>query len=166
MDHTGTQEIRREKVFIPNGMTGKQISEKYGIPINTAWGAKRKGFFVKNYSKKQIMIDRENFNPEIAYGIAGKVYRRNFAYKYRIAENLEEDLIQEAVTRLFELSGKKSTAARYSDNYAKFWIAHNAMLAFIKTWLNQAKYKEIWRNALDIARANPELASQLYPTPA
>ncbi len=44
MDQTGTHEIRREKVIIPDGMTGKQISEKYGIPINTAWGAKRKGF--------------------------------------------------------------------------------------------------------------------------
>jgi len=33
---------------------------------------------------------------------------------------LKEDLVQEAVTRLFELSGKKSTTKRYSDNYARF----------------------------------------------
>jgi len=35
-------EIRREKVFIPDGLTARQISDKYGIHINTARGAKKK----------------------------------------------------------------------------------------------------------------------------
>ena len=111
--------------------------------------------------KKQIIIDRENFNPAAAYNLAGKVFWRNFAYKYKVAKDLKEDMVQEAVTRLFELSGKKSTTTRYNDNYARFWVAHNAMLAFIKTWLKQIRYKEIWKNAFEIARYNPDLAPLL-----
>ena len=47
-------------------------------------------------------------------------------------------MIQEAVTRLFELSGKVKERAngKYSENYANSWVAHNAMLAFLKTWGN------------------------------
>jgi len=67
-------------------------------------------------------------------------------------------MVQEAVTRLFELSGKKSTTKRYSDNYARFWIAHNAMLAFIKTWLKQIRYQTIWNDAIELIRCDPELA--------
>jgi len=29
---------------------------------------------------------------------------------------------------------------KYSENYASFWIAHNAMLAFLKTWERQNKW--------------------------
>jgi hypothetical protein len=51
-------------------------------------------------------------------------------------------MIQEAVTRLFELSGKTKEMAnrKYSENYASFWVAHNAMLAFLKTWERQNKW--------------------------
>lgn len=112
----------------------------------------KKGFFVKNYSQKQIILDRKSFNPAAAYNLAGRVFWKNFAFKYKPAIELKDDLIQEAVTRLFELSGKKSTDPRYSDNYTKFWVAHNAMLAFMKTWLKQVRYKELWSNIEDIAR--------------
>jgi len=71
---------------------------------------------------------------------------------------LKEDLVQEAVTRLFELSGKKSTTKRYSDNYARFWIAHNAMLSYIKSWLKDSRYKAIWNDAIELIRCDPELA--------
>ncbi len=42
MDQTGITEIKREKVFIPDGMTAREISEKHGIHINTAYNAKKK----------------------------------------------------------------------------------------------------------------------------
>mgnify|MGYP006865015945 CR=1 FL=1 len=112
---------------------------------------------MKNYGRKQIIIDRENFNPAIALNLAKKVYYKNFRFKYKIAPELKSDLIQEAWVRLYELSGKKSTDARYDDNYCKFWIAHNAMLAFIKTWEKQVRYKKIWKNAKDVIRCYPEL---------
>ena len=107
------------------------------------------------------MIDRDNFDIIASYRLAGRVYWKNFAYRYNVAPNLKEELVQEAVTRLFELSGKKSTTSKYSDNYARFWIAHNAMLSFMKTWLKQIRYKYIWRDTKEIVKNTPELAVYL-----
>jgi len=103
------------------------------------------------------MIDRDNFNPKAAYNLAGRVYWKNFAYKYKIAPEIKNDLIQEAVTRLYELSGKKSTTEKYNDNYTRFWIAHNAMLSFIKTWLKQIRYKDLWQSALEMMEYKREV---------
>jgi hypothetical protein len=111
---------------------------------------------VKNYMKKQIMID-PSFNPAIAYNLAKRVYFKNFRFKFKIAEEIKEDLLQEAWVRLYELSGKKTTDDRFDDNYCKFWVAHNAMLAFIKTWEKQVRYKQIWKNVEDVIRCYPEL---------
>ncbi len=122
---------------------------------------KRKNFFVKNYSKKQIMIDRNSFNVDIAYNLAKNVYYRNFAFKYKVAPSIREDLIQKATTRLFELSGKQSATEKFSYNYSRFWIAHNVMLSFIKTWLKQIRYKDIWRDTKEIVKSRPELAVYL-----
>jgi hypothetical protein len=119
---------------------------------------------VKNYSKKQIIIDRENFNPAIALNLAKKVYYKNFKFKYKIAEQIKEDLIQEAWVRLFELSGKKSTSEKYGDNYLKFWIAHNAMISYMKTYLKQVRYKQIWKNTADVIRCYPGLYSSNFKT--
>jgi hypothetical protein len=54
-------------------------------------------------------------------------------------------MVQEAVTRLFELSGKTKEMAngRHSENCASFWVAHNAMLAFLKTWERQNKAESL-----------------------
>jgi len=43
---------------------------------------------------------------------------------------------------LFEISGKVEEMAngKYSENYASFWVAHNAMLSFLKTWERQNKW--------------------------
>jgi len=43
-------------------------------------------------------------------------------------------MIQEAATRLFELSGrvKEMANGKYSEKHGNFWVAHNAMLAFLK----------------------------------
>ena len=114
--------------------------------------------------KKQIIIDRDNFNPAIAYNLAKKVYYKNFRFKYKIAPQIKEDLIQEATVRLFELSGKKSTTKKYDDNYCRFWIAHNAMLAFMNTWIKQVRYKQIWKNAQDVIRCYPGLYSSNFTT--
>lgn len=121
----------------------------------------KKGFFLKNYSKKPIIIDRKNFNPAAAYNLAGRVFWKNFAFKYQVALDIKEERIQEADTRLFELSGKKSTTDKYNDNYTRFWIAHNAMLAFIKAWLKQIRYKDLWQDTLEILQCDPELSQRL-----
>ncbi len=60
-------------------------------------------------------------------------------------------MIHEAVTRLFELSGKVKEMAngKYSENYANFWVAHNAMLAFLKTWERQNKWSLSFQDEAD-----------------
>jgi len=85
------------------------------------------------------------------------VYYKNFRFKFKIAEEIKEDLIQEAAVRLFELSGKKSTTTKYSSNYGMFYVAHNAMLSYITTRLAQDRYKSIWKNAQDVIRCYPDL---------
>ena len=98
-------EIRRERVIIPPDMTRGEIKEQYGLTAKQAGDALRSGFFVRNYSRKQVIIDRDNFDPSVSYSTAKRVYRKNFSMN-PLAETIKEDLIQEAVTRMYELSGK------------------------------------------------------------
>ena len=128
-------EIRREKIFIPPEMTIEEVQERYGLLRNRANQVKKQGFFVKNYSKKQIIIDPENFDPAISYSTAKRVYFKNFSLN-KVAQSIKDDLIQEAVVRMYELSGKVKERAneKYGIGYAYFYVAHNAMLAFLKSW--------------------------------
>jgi len=109
---------------------------------------KKQGFFVKNYSKKQIVIDPSNFDPAISYSTAKRVYWKNFSWN-KVAQSLKEDLIQEAVTRMYELSGKVKERAngKYGIGYNYFWVAHNAMLSYLKLGESKAgiDYSERWR---------------------
>jgi hypothetical protein len=135
-------EIRREKVFIPPEMTTREIKEKYGLSSEKSYKVKRQGFFVKNYSKKQIIIDPENFDPAVSYSTAKRVFWKNFAWN-SVAQSIKEDLIQEAVTRMYELSGKvkENANGKYGIGYGYFWVAHNAMLSFLKTWQRQMRFR-------------------------
>jgi hypothetical protein len=135
-------EIRREKVFIPPQMTPKEIREKYGLSSGRSRQVKKQGFFVKNYSKKQIIIDPENFDPATSYFTAKRVYWKNFRWS-PLAQSIKEDLIQEAVTRMYELSGKVKERAngKYGIGYNYFWVAHNAMLSYFKTWKRQMRFR-------------------------
>ena len=128
-------------MFIQPGMSTAEIRKTYGLSSDQAYDARVKGFFVKNYMKKQIVIDRENFNTAVCYPLAKTVFGKNFK-RNPLAQSLYDDMIHEAVTRLFELSGKTKEMAngKYSEKYAGFWIAHNAMLAFLKTWERQNKW--------------------------
>jgi hypothetical protein len=46
-------------------MSTEEIKKTYGLSSDQAYKARMKGFFVKNYMKKQIVIDRENFNSAV-----------------------------------------------------------------------------------------------------
>jgi hypothetical protein len=136
-----TQEIRREKVFIPQNMTTKEIREKYNISKSSALLTRKRGWFVKNYARNQIIIDREHFHPAISYSIAKQVFFKSFS-RNPVAVSIKDDLIQEAVTLMFMQSGKVKEGAteKYNSRYGYWWCAHNAMLAYIKKWINQTKY--------------------------
>jgi len=150
-------EIRREKVFIPPEMPVQEIKEKYGLSSKRAREVLKQGFFVKNYSKKQIIIDPENFDPAVSYSTAKRVYWKNFRWS-PLAQSIKEDLIQEAVTRMYELSGKVKENAneKYGIGYGYFFVAHNAMLSYLKTWKRQMR----WRVFGDIE--DEQMAARIY----
>lgn len=150
-------EIRREKVIIPPEMTTREIKEEYGLTSKQAWDALKTGFFVRNYSRKQVIIDRDNFDPSVSYSTAKRVYNKNFSMN-PVAETIKEDLIQEAVTRMYELSGKvkENANGKYSIGYGFFWVAHNAMLSYLKTWERQMR----WCMSGDIE--DEEMARRIY----
>jgi hypothetical protein len=39
--------------------------EKYGLKPGAAYTARKKGFFVKNYSRPQLCVDPSKFDPDI-----------------------------------------------------------------------------------------------------
>ena len=144
MNGTGTApiEIRREKVFVPPGLSTKEIREKYDLKPAVACVARHRGWFVKNYSKKQVVIDPSRFDLGVAYCVARKVYKQNFSRR-PLAISMRDDLIQEAVTRMYELSGKYTENGKYTINYHFHWVAHNAIQSFLKTWEKQMRYSEL-----------------------
>ena len=85
------------------------------------------------------MIDRENYDPFTAYKIAQKVYQRSFS-RNLVAVSIEDDLIQEAAVRQFELSGKPQDNPKYNKHYRYHWVAHNAMISYLRTWTRQMRY--------------------------
>jgi len=141
MNGTGVNEIRREKVYVPTGMTAREIMNKYGLKETLAYTVKQRGWFIKNYSKKQVIVDPSNYDVDIAYSIARKIYKQNFSRR-PLAWSLHDDLIQEAVTRMYELSGRYKDNGKYSINYHFHWVAHNAMQSMIKDWERGMRYSK------------------------
>jgi len=136
-----TQEIRREKVFVSPDVDIKKLMKKFGISETTARNSKKKGFFVKNYMTPQVIIDRENFNPEVCYSIAKQIFWKRFR-KNPVAVSIKDDLIQQGVEYMFKQSGKAKEGAteKYNEHYQYYWICYNAMIAFLNTWIRQTKY--------------------------
>jgi hypothetical protein len=150
-------EIRRERIIVPPEMTIQEVKQEYALNSKKAREAKKKGFFIKNYSRKQIIIDPENFDPAISYSTAKRVYWKNFAWR-PVAATIKDDLIQEGVARMWELSGKvrENANKKYGNGYGYFWVCHNAMLSYLKTWKRQMR----WRVFGDIE--DEGFASKIY----
>jgi len=96
-------EIRREKIYVDTSLSIAEIKRKYNLASSTADAAKKKGYFVKNYRGRQIMIDREQFDYDKSLKIAQRVFYKNF-FRDDVAYSIKEDLIQEAVVRQFDFS--------------------------------------------------------------
>jgi hypothetical protein len=136
------KEIRREKVFIPKSMTTNQVMEKYGLKSGAAYSARKKGFFVKNYSRPQVCVDPSKFNVDLCYNIAGKVFWRNLS-KDAVAMSIRDDLIQEAVKSMWEKSGLLRESKKYSINYQYYFVARNYMNSYLTKWKRQMEYNKI-----------------------
>ena len=83
----------------------------------------------KELFQKAGIIDPGSFNPAIFYSTAKRAYWKNFSWN-SVAQSLKEDLIQEAISRMYEKSGlvKERANGKYTLGYQYFWVAHNAML--------------------------------------
>jgi len=137
---SATQEIRREKVYIPQNMTTKEIMKKYNISESSAFTTRKRGWFVKNYGRNQVIIDRDNFNPKLSYSIAKQVFWKRFR-KNPVAVEIKEDMIQEAVSLMFMQSGKVKEGAneKYNCRYGYWWVAYNAMMVYLNKWIRQTQ---------------------------
>lgn len=133
--------IRREKVTVPQDMCLKEMTEKYNISKTCAFHAKKRGFYIKNYSRNQIQIDRDHFNAKICYSIAKQVFWKRFRNN-PVATSIKDDMIQEAVSLMFMQSGKIKAGAteKYNDRYGFWWAAYNGMMAYLDRWIRQTQY--------------------------
>jgi hypothetical protein len=137
---SGSQEIRREKVFVPVNMNIREIMNKYGVAETTARNSQRKGWLIKNYSRNQVIIDRSNFDAKLCYSIAKQVFWKRFR-NHPVALEIRDDLIQEAVTLMYMQSGKVKEGAneKYNCRYGYWWVAFNAMMTYLKKWINKTQ---------------------------
>lgn len=136
------KEIRRQKIYVPKSMTTNQVMEKYGLKPEVACKARKKGFFVKNYSRPQVCVDPSKFDVDLCYNIAGKVFWRNLS-RDPIAMSIRDDLIQEAVKSMWEKSGLLKASKKYSINYQYYFVARNYMNSYLTKWKRQMRYNEI-----------------------
>jgi hypothetical protein len=150
---TGIKEIRRQKIYVPKSMTTQQVMIKYGLKKKTANNARKKGFFVKNYSSTQVCVDPSKFNVDICYRIAGKVFKSNLS-RDPVARSIREDLIQEAVKSMWEKSGLLKESKKYSINYQYYFVARNYMNSYLTKWKRQMQYNRIIEDLVDAIKIN------------
>jgi hypothetical protein len=144
----GTKEIKRERIPIPKSMTTREVMDKYDLKMGTAYQARKKGFFVKNYSQPQVKVDPSKFDPDICYRIAGKVFKTNLSQD-PVAVFIREDLIQEAVKSMWEKSGLLKETKKYTVNYQYYFVARNYMNSYLSKWKNQMRYLEIFEELVN-----------------
>jgi hypothetical protein len=147
------KEIRRQKVYVPKSMTTNQVMEKYELKPGAAYTARKKGFFVKNYSCPQVCVDPSKFNVDLCYNIAGKVFWRNLS-RDQVAMSIRDDLIQEAVKSMWEKSGLLKESKKYSINYQYYFVARNYMNSYLTKWKRQMRYNRIIEDLVAAIKQN------------
>lgn len=105
------------RTHIEKGETRESLMKK-GLSRTTVWRALKRGWYCHDYHKKwQPGTDYREWDTHQAYAAAIDVYQKHF----RLWKSHREDLIQSAVLRMVELSGK-------SCDYSFQWIvAKNTM---------------------------------------
>ena len=152
-EQIGVKEIRRLKINVPKSMTTQQVIKKYGLKPGAAKNARKKGFFVKNYSQPQVCVDPSKFNTNICYRIAGKVFKSNLS-RDPVARFIKEDLIQEAVKSMWEKSGLLKESKKYNINYQYYFVARNYMNSYLTKWKREMEYNRIIEDLVDAIKIN------------
>jgi len=149
----GVKEIKRQKIYVPKSMTTNQLMEKYGLKSRAANTARKKGFFVKNYSRPQVCVDPSKFDVDLCYNIAGKVYKSNLS-RDPVARSIKDDLIQEAVKSMWEKSGLLKESKKYNIYYQYYFVARNYMNSYLSKWKRQMQYNRIIEDLVDAIKIN------------
>ena len=152
-EQIGVEEIRRQKIYVPKSITTNQVIEKYGLKPGAAKNARKKGFFVKNYSRPQVCVDPSKFNVDMCYRIAGKVFKTNLS-RDPVARSIKDDLIQEAVKSMWEKSGLLKESKKYNINYQYYFVARNYMNSYLSKWKRQMQYNRIIEDLVDAIKIN------------
>jgi hypothetical protein len=147
------KDVKRQKIYVPKSMTTRQVMKMYGLKQEAANNARKKGFFVKNYSRTQACVDPSKFNTDICYRIAGKVFKSNLS-RDPVARSIREDLIQEAVKSMWEKSGLLKESKKYSINYQYYFVARNYMNSYLTKWKRQMQYNRIIEDLVDAIKIN------------
>jgi len=155
------KEIRRQKVYVPKSMTTNQVMEKYGLKPGAAYSARKKGFFVKNYSRPQVKVDPSKFDPDICYRIAGRVFKSNLS-RDPVAMSIREDLIQEAVKSMWEKSGLLKESKKYSINYQYYFVARNYMNSYLTKWKRQMRYYELFEDLVNAIKQGSRVYHPMF----
>ena len=104
------------------------LSKKYKIGRSAAYRAKQKGY-VPVVTKEIALVNKEEFDTAGAYRAAKCIFFKKFHYIMGVDLDIMDDMVQEAVLRIFELGGKVKEA----DNHhtMMYVIAKNAMFAYL-----------------------------------
>ena len=112
-----------------------------GMSRASAYRARKRGWYNKDYHHREVAIDKSKFDHNAAYITARTIwdkhiypqiikkekYKRLSRYSHR---QIKDDYCQEAVIRCFELSGKKIDKETPYSFYCQ--IAHNTMRNILK----------------------------------
>ena len=155
------KEIRRQKVYVSKSMTTNQVMEKYGLKEGAAYTARKKGFYVKNYSRPQVKVAPSKFDPDICYRIAGKVFKSNLS-RDPVARSIRDDLIQEAVKSMWEKSGLLKESKKYSINYQYYFVARNYMNSYLTKWKRQMRYYELFEDLVNAIKQGSRVYHPMF----
>jgi len=144
------EQILRERVYVDQNCSVKEIMQKYGLCQATAYRAKKVGYFCKNYSVPQVKIEPENYNPELVLNMARKLFWKKFGDD-PVAKRIMADLIQEGCLNAWIKSGYYKPSKKYNLNYQIIVAISNGMTAFYTSYLKNLRYKKTARTGFKIA---------------
>lgn len=135
-----------EKIFLTNediGLTVQELMIKYNLPKATAWRAKNRGYFWKDYHKREINIsdgeiDYNKIEQLVKKGIASSVKmlmsRTGFSsLKEFMSPYSIEDVEQEAMLRVLQLTGHSN----FSNDGFIVNVAKNVVRSFFQKYLKK-----------------------------
>jgi hypothetical protein len=127
----GPVDLGREREIIP---IPEDINTIEGVMVHFSCNQKvakaslARGYYIVGYNKRTVCPSLAEFDTEAAYRMVWFIYQRKF--KDRIPWYIEaQDLIQEGVMRLLELSGHP----KYQERKFMFFKAYGFMATYIKS---------------------------------